>query len=371
MVWQKKSTAPAYANLAEKVATIITGSADAWLLPWFNLMPGNVNMDVQAFCALGPPPAVEFDLLDFVGFIGGSRLGGALSSVSLSDKIAQWCFAKLFQVYCEDVTAGAYGCVDSNWHMDPSNAGWSWVTIGAATLLKFPGGDGGNIQNAWWSDTTDNVDSAVLSPQLNGFVPWVGESDFDVSAHLKPYCAFRVNTWRPTVQPIMCGPFGSSTAFVPPAITQPASAIPPTPKTYATISDLGAELDAIENKLHWVLSYTANSVIADTAPLVADISSPVVDASTDIPISRESAGFILTVANLPPFTDESFPEPRQLHRLGRVFLGNGAAWSPPIEVTVSPMLILKQSPWQTVVRVQLHAPATGTIVSLVKAPPVG
>lgn len=375
MSWRKKASAPDYANLAEKVEALITGGPDAWVLPWFNLMPGNVNMDVNAFCALGPPEVVEFGPLDFVGFIGGTRLGGALSSVSLGDKIAQWAFGKLFQAYCEQATSVPGAFCDFYTGSQLITGDWSWtptpsvpIPAGATQVRVTLTGGGPGFANQNYLRADESLVSqgggftSGSGPHTEGIPAGAVKTSTQVRWSGSNYTATVVYAWD-------CGT--STTSYTPPPVVQPPSAIAPAPRVYVTIPDLGKELDALEMKLHWILGYTSDRVVADIAPLVADEILPVADAATDVPLAADVAGFILNVTGIPPFVDETFPAPNRLHRLGRVLLGNGVAWSPPIEVTVVPMLILKESTFHTVVRVQLNTPAVGSVTTLVKAPPLG
>jgi hypothetical protein len=165
--------------------------------------------------------------------------------------------------------------------------------------------------------------------------------------------------------------YGVINEFVPEPIVQPPAAIPPTPGTYTTIADLGKELDRIENKLHWVLDFTNGQTIQQTAPMEAVDVIEVPEADEDIELDADVAAFIVTTTNIGPQADIRFGNPQQLFGVGRVVIGNGTAWGPPTEITVSPMLFLKTSPLQKQVRVQVDPPAVATVTTLKRLPPQG
>jgi hypothetical protein len=152
---------------------------------------------------------------------------------------------------------------------------------------------------------------------------------------------------------------------------QPASAIPPEAGVYTTIADLGAELDRLEYKLHAVLDIGTQGTIRSTLALVPDAEPVSLEGDETVELVDESAGFIVTVANIGNQTDERFGEPRMLHNLGRVVVGSATGWMPPIEITVSPMLICNLPPGVKYVRVHVLPPATATIQKLKAPAPVG
>lgn len=376
MAWRRKASAPLYANLAEKVGALITGTADAWVLPWFNLVPGNQIMDIEAFCALGPPPEPQIDALDFLSFLPVSKFGAAVGTAQLGEKLADWAFVKLFAAYCELAVATGETCTPFGTYTANIADGRQFV---AGTGFAVPAGCH-KLQVrivSWGSGTNDihlvgyagGVNIQNPTPDGHSFHPAGYVSQHTWTAELTSIGAYS-NATGTVAEFAWCMP-GSVEPFVPDDIVQPPTAIPPTPRVYTTIEDLGAELDQIETKLHWVLNYLTPMAVDTWAPMVADELVTPATAEEDIELGPDVTGFVVTVTNIGNQTDERFGEPRQLHKLGRVVMGTGGSWLQPIEITVSPMLVLKPDPSIKFCRVQVYPPATATVTTLVKAPPAG
>ena len=376
MVWVKKSAAPDYVNALARVRLGLEGSADDWLLPWLNLIPAGLILDVNAFCGDGPPPAAEFTIDDFLGGLVGGPLGAGIAVFGLREKVNARAREHLFAILCEEHLTGGTHCETFEADILMATTGQTWapprnIIAGGATLkitcVALSTNGLHDMHVYWFAAGGYLTETFAASPLLTA----VGQ----VQNHAVPATAdqFQISTngAGQRVKLEFCGITGTINDHVPDAIVQPDSAIPPEPGVYVDVGDLGAELDAIEQKLHWVLDYTAHQLVTAIDPLVADDVVDVVDPEEDVELGPDVLGVIVTITDIPGSTDERFGEPRQLHNLGRVVLGNGTAWLPPVPITVSPMLLLKTDATITAVRVQTFPPAAATVTKLVRAAPVG
>lgn len=369
MAWTKKAAAPAYANLTEEVLALITGGPDAWVLPWLDIV-GNQIIDVNAFCADGPEVCDPLAPIDFLGFLGGGgRLGAGLNAAQLGPKLA--CFARnrLFGAYCEQIVPASSGCGPDFVPFAPQH-GWVIADVPAGTNEVFVGGGhGGNVQQVFYVTNHDlgtinwsqGLSWRTVAPDI-----YIDNSGRATSRQM----AIRINDFVPYAYRL-CGAAAHTDTYVAPAQPQPPTAIAPTPKVYATIPDLGVELDHLENKLHWVLESLIQRDVELHNANVVDAPPVTVQPNVDIPLLPDASGFIITVANIGNQTDMRFGEPRQLHRLGRVVLGNAGGWYSPIEITVNPMMVTNLPAGTDRIRVHVEPPATATVLPLAKAPAAG
>lgn len=369
MPWTKKPAAPNYANLTEEVLAIITGGPDAWVVPWLDIV-GNQIIDVNAFCAAGPEVCDPLDAIDFLGFVPGGRFSRSIGVIGLAPKLACFLRNRLFSAYCELLVPASSGCGPDVPPNLVDGGGWNIMDVPAGTTSVYvQGGHGGNVQQVFYTSnhTTGGIDWShglswsTVAPDIY--------IDNDGRA-IDRIMAIRTNAFRsPSYK--LCGAAAHTTTYTPPVVPQPPTAIAPTPKVYGTIPDVGKELDRIEQKLHWVLNSLVSAEIELHAPSVVDAPPIAVQPNVDIPLLPDASGFIVTVANIGNQTDERFGEPRQLHRLGRIVLGNAGGWFSPIEITVNPMLVTNLPAGTDRIRVHVEPPATATVLALARAQPVG
>lgn len=368
MTWQKKAAAPAFANLAEEVEAIVTGGPDGWVLPWLDIL-GNQIIDVNAFCTAGPETCPPLDAFDFLGLVGGGRLGSTIGAAGLGAKLACFARQRMFSAYCEQPVPATTGCGPDFF---PPTFGGDWVIadVPAGTNEVFVGGGhGGNVQQVYYV-TNHDLNTINWSQGLHWRTVAPDIYIDNTGRATATQMAIRINAFRPYAYRL-CGSAAHTDVFTPPVQAKPLTAIPPTPRVYATIPDLGKELDNIENKLHWILDTVVTGAYELHAASVVDGPSVTVQPNVDIPLLEDASGFIVTVSSIGNQTDEHFGEPRQLHRLGRVVIGNAAGWGPPLEITVSPMLITNLPPGTDRIRVHVEPPATATVVPLARVIPRG
>jgi len=379
MVWTKKFGAPDFAYPAEVTRAWIQGTPDAWIGDWLYLL-GGVPINVPLLCAMGPQTCAPFDQLDFLSAVtSGNRFGIAVNFAQLLNKLSCFCMQRVFAAYCQDTGPTVCQTLDrvSSWNWaTPSvmaKPSTSIVRVRYELLGTEGGATGVDVQLYACNDATGsspvkidevlhltgaavthiNVDSSQGGPFLR-----VGGSAYPGGSGQNATCIVCIDGTDPE------GP------FVPPDIYQPPTAIPPPAGNYPDIAALGAELDRIENKLHLVLEQGIQQEIASIWPLVesGEVETPTNDEDVEL---GDAAGFIVTVSNPGLDVDESFGAPIEMNGVGRVVLGNGVAWLPPIPITVSPLLLTNLPATITVCRVHVYVPATFTVQRLARAAPTG
>lgn len=380
MVWQKKAAAPDFARFLDRVKADVTGTPEAWTLPFLDQLSDYV-VDVNAFCAAGPEECDSLDALDFLGFLPRpSWLGAGLTVLSLQDKLACFGRNRLFGAWCENVVpAGQYGN-ETCYRVDkaPAQNDVTRVTVdkpAGATHLKTR------------CSSTDGVSgSRVFYCQ----VIWLGLTSGD--PHPMDYIgpqnpnavytltippgttAVQFNNYDWVMGGTVCTQWdgGGTAPYVPPTVVQPPTAIGPEPKVYVDIPDLGRELDSIEQKLHSLVYGVTQLQVSDFPVVHEPVSAPVDATNTEVPLEEDVIGVLITTSNVGPFADERFGLPVALHRLGRVVIGTVNGWGRPIDITVSPMLIWDLPPKPTRIVAYAAPPATVTVQPLRRAVgPVG
>ena len=401
MVWVKAPSAPDYAYAPEVVRALITGTSDAWMLDWLYLL-NQTATDVNALCAAGPQDCAAFDAFDFLSAVtSGNRIGLAVNFGQLMMKLSCFAEQRLFGAYCVN-TVVTEGNSWQDYDVNPlcvTRVAEVWNSVmylggvnlpAGTTFVRFNQLSGQSNQvYIGLADPTLNLaigyddQPSVAKTGLGGTDPVTGgykEYDFStwLAAHpnARPHLTARDgyhappnDAWCFHIQ--FYGPGGTTTEpYVPPPVDQPPTAIAPPAGDYPDIAALGRELDNIERKLHFVLEQGILQEIATVWPLTEDpeVLEPANDESIDL---GDASGFIVTVSNPGLDVDESFGSPVEMRGVGRVVLGNGSAWMPPIPITVSPLLLTNLPPTITVCRVHVFVPATFTVQRLRRAAPVG
>jgi hypothetical protein len=373
LVWTKKSASPDYVNLAETVEALITGTPDGWALPWWSLVDNRV-VDVNAFCTLGPETCASLDINDFLIGLGAGEFAPAVILLGLRDKLSCWARQRLFAAYCEnDLSSdwGSWTCFDlhapdagqvDQFVAYPAGADQFQFKWGPA--IDHVGGSGQlNLYRSLGGAPTEGtrfgrVEGNIATEQAPDIARTTGAFD---SVYFSAKLGYEVH---------VCVRFhGGAEDYVPPELVEPPGLVAPTPKTYTDIADLGAELDKLEQKLHWVLDYAAAAASDKFIPLVVDGSTEEPEPDEDIELGPQHLGVIVYAAPVTYETSLEFGDPPRLFHYGRILMGNGDGWLQPIDLTVQPMIVLKPDPTMNVVRVHARDGVTITLQKLVKPPP--
>lgn len=375
MPWQKKAGTPDYVNATQFFATAITGTSEDWLLQHLVLL-GDRTLDVNALCAAGPFSCESLDALDFLGFLGGGRVGVAAGGIGLIPKLACFIDQRVFSAMCEQTMAGfdcasigtrntwIPGASDNMWYFEDIPTGFTHMRVGVVNDNGHPGQCAAIAYGYSDGPPTNLGVIAAFSGVSTGFIG--GEYPIQPTA---TKFAVRCDPNGATFEVWFCNP--GATEIPPEDIPEPEGVLPPTTRDYPDIAALGAELDNVERKLHWLIDAQVSSQISNTYPMVpSEESTPVIDDS-DIPLDESVVGVLVVCSDLGNQTDERFGEPRQLHRLGRVVIGNDEGWLPPIEITVSPMLIASLPAGMTKARVHVLPPATAIVTLMKRQMPAG
>jgi len=369
MTWTKKSAAPDYFNQSAAFLTLATGdSAFEWLIPWIPLALSYRIYKTSDFCALGPPPvAAPLTDVDFVGLIPSNPFTALLALAALRPRLEAIALERIFAGYCENIVTGGSTVVTQL--VDVFNttgllyfgcapAGSTSVTVTTVGLISGPNFDY-DFQAA-----SDCVGSGLVDAVVRGHNTAPGTA---LTATWNPswpgWVFVSINTGQAHVRldwtvPNAIGTFD----FAPPAPTQPPSAIPPSTRSYATIADLGKELDAQESKLDLLVS--AVSFLASTTALPPTIAAAPADA-TAAPLHTPGAiGYRVDVSGVPPGADEHFGPITKFHRVGRVSIGSVNGWLSSIDLEHSPMLIAPLPQGVDTIQVTCYPPATATVTAL-------
>lgn len=380
MSYQPKSTAPASFDLASAFTALITGDTTwGWLLNWLPIL-GEQRLTTAQFCSAGP---VSADPLSPGDFNTGSRspLGELANTLLLAVKLRNVAYDRVFGAYCEipavpagspttcftaarvlngtegNATIGS-GTLPASGDVDLSVRTY-WTSGNDQMFVGFQYQDGGGVWQDLYNTTSFQHGWPVGTPFIAhsaGSTAWWGRPwRLILSCHNPGDIGFEVS-WTG-----LCA--GSPTPFIPTPQPQPTGVLAPATKTYATIADLGAELDALELKSDFI--HNAVQYLAGVTAPPQQIADSAVAAPSGSPIDLTGAvGFIVDVSGIPAGTDELFGDPRKYHRLGRVNVGSDLGWFPAIDLSVTPMVISPLPPGAKKCQVVVNPPATATVTIL-------
>lgn len=401
MPWTMAPGAPAYAYPIEVVRAMILGTPDAWLTDWLWLI-GGVPTAVAPLCAAGPQECEAFTEADFLSAAtSGNRAGLAINLLQLVPKLQCFVEQRLFSAYCENTTVepgpGAWLTYDgaacgtgpdvwdcliwsgttplprdaSELRMYVSSGGAATIALAVSWNSPMTTGVSADVaQSGRTASGYGGVDAVVGGTRVLNIAPYQSSG-----RDLYPFMVRRGGT-PPAIQPYCAvidyfGPTpGEPDTYDPPPVYQPPTAVAPPPGDYPDIAAVGAELDLIERKLEILLDDAANREVATLWPLVPVGGPFAVTNDTDISIP-EGGGLVVAVTNIGNQTDESYGEPRRLHRLGRVTVGSSSGWLPPFDITVTPMMLVGLPLEVTRARVHVMSPAVAQVQILQRAQPVG
>jgi hypothetical protein len=388
VVWQKKAAAPAYARFLDRLKADVTGSAEAWTLPFLDQLSDYV-VDVNAFCAAGPEECESLDAFDFIGFLPRpSWVGAGLTALGLQNKLACFGRNRLFGAWCENVVASgtwsdwfnATVCANhttlGNWDTGivavPAGSTQYRITFSDVTVWLYHGWQQRIIfyTDAGGSGRVDYNDGTPPTDPSAGFTTGI----VNIPAG---HGFFRIMLLAADAAEV-CGGVriefngGGTSPYVPPLVTAPPSAVAPAPGVYPDIASLGVKLDEIEEKLHNVIYNVTQLVINDFPVTHEPVTAPVDATNAEVPLDDDVIGVLVTVSNAAPYADVRFGAPYSYHRLGRLVIGTVNGWGTPLDITVSPMLVWDLPPHPTRMAVYVAPPATATVQPLRRAVgPVG
>jgi len=364
-----KSTAPATFNLADAFTALITGDTIwGWLLGWVPLI-GNVQYRTADFCAAGPDTVNPLDVTDFIPTRSRTGLGSLMSDLQMAFKIKAVAHDRVFGAYCE-IPAGPAPLVCSmigTFNYGPASGGGN---ANATAQVPIPTGTT-SIRFTLNASNTGRAGFSIFA-FLNGNYlgqgsDWSGNvGDSGVPSFPFPTAnAIQVNFGTQTSNSgtftmEACNGGGTQAAqpFTPAPQPQPAGVITPVGKTYATIADLGSELDRQELKLDTIHNIVA--FLTGYAALPGQAIEPPVPATGQIDLT-DAIGFSVAVSNIPASADEMFGTPPRYHRVGRVTIGTPNGWLPAQDITQTPMLFQPLPPGCDRCVVSVFPPATATV----------
>jgi hypothetical protein len=378
MTWTRKAAAPLSFNLGEAFAALVTGDSSwSWLTGWIPIL-GNPSVDTDQFCALGPPTT---DDLAFTDFSNRNRtpLEAVLSKVLLAGKIRNWVYGRTFSAYCENVVSfgtfadyfSGYVCADHS-GLGSWSSGVNPVPAGSTQYrVTFTGVTSG-IYHGWQQRIMFYTDAGGSGrvDYNDGHPPTDPSSGFTTGPVSVPasHGWFQVMLIAADSSSVCAGVQiefngGGTSTFVPDPPVQPTGVVPPTTKMYESIADLGAELDAQESKLDYLISL-AQFQASNTALPAASADAPV-DVVPDETIDlTDAVGFVVSLSGIPSGADEAFGLPVKYHRIGRITLGTADGWLPSIEISQNNQVVAPLPPGVTQCSVVVHPPTTATVIVL-------
>lgn len=404
MPWQRRPTAPQYANVVQQLELMLTGTSDAWLLDWLHVL-GDPVWDVDALCAAGPPDDVSFGALDFASALTATNwLGKVITGLDIGDKLYQFGKQRMFAALCENTSpiatshAGWWPILQVDYaHAANTPYGNGLAPNGVATIpFTVPVPDAATmVQIHYTQDPNLGGQMAyglVDQDGINGtFGTLFGERidtvcivpgpactqypyhQFDGSLHL-----WSLDRWQSTPPvwhfrvEVNAQPQNPPGASIPPiVVTQPPSAIANTPRVYASFQDVGSRLDQLNNGLAWVLNNQLAQLARDNMPLEPSGPPFAVEPDMEYGVTLDDAGLLVTLTTPPQWSTELFGQPSQLSRVGRVTLGTVDGWFEPIPITVSPLVITPIPAGVTRVRVFVIPPLDATVTRLLRTRPAG
>jgi predicted transcriptional regulator len=402
--WEAKGTAPAFVNLWEQAEALLTGTPEEWMVPLLPDLPP-VVMDVDEFCRAGPEDCGAFDLGDALSAAQArTRLGALSLLLSVGPKLGCYARQRLFGVYCwnRSETPAATRTDTPNqqtlyllhtdlpetqwlnqgsqpWHGDipVTRADWYWIRyqklsgglnegrvrlydqFGNRTSWLFQAWNTNEL--SWWYRGTQAA-GVPGAATIADCVSWEVSSGPDNCLYTMEIRAY--SETNPGVQV-------TTEPYVPPPAPQPPAPITPVQRTYETISDLGARLDAMNQGIQWTRQMVIEQTLRDSMPLEASGPAFAVDNDTEYGLTTDDAGLLVTLNSPPQWSSELFGSPAQLARVGRVTLGMGEGWYEPIPITVSPLVVTPIPNGATRFHVYVIGPLSATVTRLRRTAPAG
>jgi hypothetical protein len=381
MSWTAKPGVPVSFDLASAFTSLVTGdTAWDWLLAWAPSF-GLQDTYTADFCAAGPP-VWEYSPLVWLPVAGRTPIQTALNIMARIQTARHLAEERVFGAYCEQsVPAGTYSidlyqraCVDypGNW-----NSGVRPIPAGSAHMrVSFDNAVAADPTHGWavrirydpGADRTGEIDlveghvggAGTLSYHPAPFTVTTGYTHYEIFVICEDGGSVCVD-----VKVEFDG--GGSTNFPLPDVTQPANYVAPATRTYDTIAQLGAELDAQELKLDLITQLV--TFLASQTPIApaGPVDEPV-PVEPDAPVDvTDAAGVIVTLASIPSWADENFGTPVQLHRIGRIDFGSADGWHTSVEITHTPMLVMPLPLGTTRMQVNTH-PVVGATLQVLKKP---
>lgn len=377
MPWTPKASSPSSFTILDEFISFIRGEPTwSWLEPWLPYI-SNYSVDTGDFCAQGPsvavPALVASDFLPPLSISPGEWLHW---QQQLSVKLTRVARDRLFGTFCESVTAAGGGVFGAETCKTYATAGRTAALFAAAvpagaTNIKvrcsnWTGGTGGDRDTRWWQVSTDHELFQRMDANFNGLnVPGTA-----VVAKL-PGCT---EVWQfpygtDDYSATLCYSFddGGTVDHTPTDQPQPVGLADPVINVYATIADLGQELDRLERKLDWLISDRQffNTFAPDIPGEPADEPIPVT-APDQVIALVDAIGVMVELSGVPVDSDVGFGTPQQFAHLGRLNFGTATAWYPSVDLTHTPLVIQPLPPQTTRMSATVTPPVSATVTPLLR-----
>jgi hypothetical protein len=367
MVWRPKTGAPVLLDLGAELARKISGNPN---LGWIGAYVPLLGQDLVAtadMCASGPPAGGALTLSDFIQALT------PFGTFALPKRIEEAAISQIFNDYCESPPPqGAQPTWTQVWAEvnGPADDVTYWVPYNGADntgqnyrfhVHKGPGPYGPWADYGVGNDAHQYVWEKGGFP-VDGLAPdewWsVGPGAFTQIGYLITH----PGQWPQgsiALEKYMAPP---TDIYNPPALNKPAGLNPPAAGVYATIADLGKELDSLEMKAETALSllrYLATFANPAT-PLTSSPTPTDATPGHQVPTSN-AVGCVVQVAGVPAAVSMDFADVTTLLNLGRVTLWTQYGPLSPIKIEHNPLVILPFPPGVTGVSVGVMPPATATV----------
>jgi hypothetical protein len=403
--WERKPTAPAFANYLSEVQAALLGTSWEWTIPLLERLGPDV-IDVDAFCRAGPEDCDALDAWDAAQLATAGKnpvnllllipgIGPKLGCYARNRMFGAWCWNRsttpaptrtdspggaTLYLLSVDLPETEYLSDHEDWKPAiPKTVGadWYWVRYrklsgglneGRLSVLDASGNRSGWIWAPFSTDDAATWISGGTATNLPGAPTVSSAPAWSVSSG--PHGA--VYTWE--IRAYSATDPGLVTVtepYTPPVLPPSPPPLPLPTREYSTIPDVGKRLDAMDMSLRWILNNQMEQLTREIIPL-EPWEAPIAYANdVDIPLEPDHAGIIVQLDQTPPYASALFGSPLQLSRVGRVTFGVGGVWTDPLEIRVSPLIISKLPKGATRVRVHVTPPLTYKVQRMIQPPPLG
>lgn len=367
MPWVPKPGVPAEFDLSQAFYALVRGEpAWDWVSKWTPLV-GLVRRDTASFCAAGPPPDVAIPDLPKLGG-PWNIVADALTATAIGGKISQLMGQRVFYAYC---TSTDPGTGSATWYevCRAAVAGGSPHTV----LLDCPAPDsnGSNYRlhqvytagNGTWIHVDINLAGARVEDWGSG--PVEGPMDYvrgmagpfdQVSWYIDDRAGNSTVSGYIAVERYGVPPAGD--VAPPPPPPPPPGGNPDLGPPPETLPDIGAELQRQEVKLDAALSLlrhlASRNLPVDTDPVTPapkpgdpPAGGPAAQVETS-----DALGVVVDVDVIPPEAGMDFVTPPRYRRMGILLMQTADGWLPPVDITVSPMVVRPIPPGVTLARAE-------------------
>jgi hypothetical protein len=342
----------------------------SWLTPWAWVL-GVPFYDTAEFCAQGPSTVPQIQLSDF--------FTPTIGQGALWDKIGRIYRDRVFGAFCE-VATGTELCEYTEFDSDTSWSDANSVQVVHVTVrpgvsqinITFTPSNASRYSTYVQTGFQAQIFHSASTVYTGAFGPGAGNSSgLQAAGSLEfwfsPQIVGETIAGRLfIVQVAACEPGATHDPTPQPPVI---GALEPTHKTYASIADLGAELDHLEDKGDQLRQSLAFLIQQQASPSLApDDVLPGPDVPTDPPVDIPPGAIaaVVTVSAIPTSSSVELLEPQRYSRLGMITLGTADGWLPSMHIEHNPQLVVPLPPWAKLIRVSVFPPATATVRFLTK-----